>query len=173
MADSMAKRLQEAGYRLTAPRQAVLQVVEAEKGHLSPAEVLRRGQIIHPELSRATVYRTLEILTELGMLRPLYLGERGSQVACVTGGHHHLLCLECGRTIHFDDCLIQQVEEMIATRLGFQIKSHLLEFYGICGDCSQHLPHRTRAVPPRQAVRLAQGEAEAVGLNEDGVPMTT
>jgi Fur family ferric uptake transcriptional regulator len=139
MAGGMVERLQEAGYRLTAPRQAVLQVVETEKGHLSPAEVLRRGQIIYPELSRATVYRTLEILTELGLLRPLYLGKRGSQVACVAGGHHHVLCLECGRTIHFDDCLIQQVEEMIATRLDFHIQSHLLEFYGLCSDCRGQL----------------------------------
>ena len=138
MAGSMVERLQEAGYRLTGPRQAVLQVVEAEKGHLSPAEVLRRGQIIYPELSRATVYRTLEILTELGMLRPLYLGERGSQMACVVNGHHHLLCLSCGSTIHFDDCLIQQVEEMVASRLDFHIRSHLLEFYGLCRDCSEH-----------------------------------
>jgi len=138
MAGSMAERLQEAGYRLTAPRRAVLLVVETEKGHLSPAEVLRRGQMVYPELSRATVYRTLEILTELGLLRPLYLGERGSQVACVANGHHHLLCLECGRTIHFDDCLIQQVEEMISTRLDFHITSHLLEFYGLCRDCRAH-----------------------------------
>lgn len=138
MPGSMTERLQGAGYRLTAPRQAVLQVVETEKGHLSPAEVLRRGQIIYPQLSRATVYRTLDILTDLGLLRPLYMGERGSQVACVAGGHHHLLCLACGRTTHFDDCLIQQVEQMIATRLGFQIKSHLLEFYGLCRDCRAH-----------------------------------
>jgi len=138
MATNMAERLHQAGYRLTAPRQAVLQVVETEAGHLSPAEVLRRGRLIHPGLSRATVYRTLEILTTLGLLRSLYLGERGSQVACVAGGHHHLLCLECGRTIHFDDCLVEQVEELIAARLGFQIQSHLLELYGICRDCSQN-----------------------------------
>jgi len=138
MAATMAEQLQEAGYRLTAPRQAVLQVVEAEKGHLTPAEVLRRGQAVYPELSRATVYRTLEILTQLGMLRPLYLGERGSQVVCVANGHHHLLCLGCGRTIHFDDCLIQQVEEMVSSRLDFDVKSHLLEFYGLCRDCREH-----------------------------------
>lgn len=140
MVSTMAERLQQAGYRLTAPRQAVLQVVEAEEGHLTPAEVLRRGQVIHPELSRATVYRTLEILTDLGLLRPLYLGERGSQVACVANGHHHLLCLACGRTIHFDDCVIQQVEQIIATRLGFAIQSHLLEFYGLCRECRDRSP---------------------------------
>lgn len=138
MASTMAKRLQEAGYRMTAPRQAVLEVVEAERGHLSPAEVLRRGQAIHRSLSRATVYRTLDILTTLGLLRPLYLGERGSQVACVANGHHHLLCLGCGRTIHFDDCLIQHVEEMVASRLDFHVQSHLLEFYGLCRDCHRH-----------------------------------
>jgi Fur family ferric uptake transcriptional regulator len=138
MARNMGQRLQAAGYRLTAPRRAVIEVLEGDNGHLSSAEVLRRGQLIRPKLSRATVYRTLEILTSLGLMRPLFLGERGSQVTCVEGGHHHLLCLSCGRTIHFDDCLIQQVEEMVATRLGFDIKSHLLEFYGLCRDCREH-----------------------------------
>jgi Fur family ferric uptake transcriptional regulator len=138
MARNLGLRLQAAGYRLTAPRRAVIQVLESDNGHLSPAEVLRRGQRIHPKLSRATVYRTLEVLTSMGLMRPLFLGERGSQVTCVEGGHHHLLCLSCGSTIHFDDCLVQQMEELIAARLGFDIKSHLLEFYGICRDCREH-----------------------------------
>jgi Fur family ferric uptake transcriptional regulator len=140
MARNLGLRLQAAGYRLTAPRRAVIQVLESDNGHLSPAEVLRRGQRIHPKLSRATVYRTLEVLTSMGLMRPLFLGERGSQVTCVEGGHHHLLCLSCGRTIHFDDCLVQQVEELIATRVGFDIKSHLLEFYGVCRDCREDPP---------------------------------
>jgi Fur family ferric uptake transcriptional regulator len=140
MARNLGLRLQAAGYRLTAPRRAVIQVLESDNGHLSPAEVLRRGQRIHPKLSRATVYRTLEVLTSMGLMRPLFLGERGSQVTCVEGGHHHLLCLSCGRTIHFDDCLVQQVEELIATRVGFDVKSHLLEFYGVCRDCREDPP---------------------------------
>lgn len=138
MAGDFAQRLQEAGYRLTAPRRAVLEVMEGEQGHLSCAEVLRRGQRICPSLSRATVYRTLEILTELGLLRPLHLGERASQVACVEGGHHHLLCLECGNVIHFDDCVVEQIEEAVAARMGFRIRSHLLEFYGVCRECDDH-----------------------------------
>lgn len=137
MACNMAQRLQEAGYRLTAPRRAVIEVLETEDGHLSSAEILRRGQLIHPQLGRATVYRTLQILTDLGLMRPLFLGTRGSQVTCVDGGHHHLLCLSCGSTTHFDDCLLQQVEEIVAARVGFDIKSHLLEFYGLCRDCRE------------------------------------
>jgi Fur family ferric uptake transcriptional regulator len=140
MARNMGLRLQAAGYRLTAPRRAVIEVLESDNGHLSSAEVLRRGQLIHPKLSRATVYRTLQILTSLGMLRPLFLGERGSQVTCVEGGHHHLLCLSCGSAIHFDDCLVQQLEELITRRLGFDVKSHLLEFYGLCRDCRERQP---------------------------------
>jgi len=137
MSEQMAKRLQEAGYRLTAPRLAVLQVLGMKGEDLSPAEVLKRGRVIYPDLSRATVYRTLELLTEMGMLRPVYLGERGSHLACVAEGHHHLLCLDCGRTIHFDDCVLSELEHTLAQRLGFQIKSHLLEFYGLCEHCQR------------------------------------
>ena len=133
----MARHMERAGFRLTAPRQAVLQVLQTEKGHLSHAEVLRLARRIYPGVSRATVYRTLDILTTMGMLRPLYDGVRGSQVARVEGGHHHLLCLECGTTIHFDDCALRELEERVGTRLGFQIRSHLLEFFGICRECNE------------------------------------
>ncbi|MBC8254239.1 MAG: transcriptional repressor [Ardenticatenia bacterium] len=74
MADQLADRLRQEGYRLTAPRRAVLQVLKEGEEHLSPAEVLEQGRVTYPALSRATVYRTLELLTGMGLLRPIYLG---------------------------------------------------------------------------------------------------
>jgi Fur family ferric uptake transcriptional regulator len=135
MAESMSERLRGAGYRLTAPRLAVLQVVEAAGEHLGYAETLERGRAIYPALGRATVYRTLELLTELGVLRPLYLGEGGVRFAHVSEGHHHLVCLDCGVAIHFDECPAGELEQALEERLGFQIQSHMLEFYGLCKEC--------------------------------------
>ena len=138
MTTSLAQHLREAGYRLTAPRLAVLQVLEAERQHLSPNEVLQRGRLLHPRLSRATVYRTLELLTGLGALRPIYEGG-SARVACVDGGHHHLICLGCGTAVHFDKCLLDGLEQELAEQWGFQkISSHLLELYGLCPDCCPH-----------------------------------
>jgi len=150
LATQLFDQFQRAGHRLTRPRWAVLQVLQSHGEHLSLAEVLARGRKLYPGLSRATVYRTLELLTELGLIRPIYLGERGSRVVCVEGGHHHMVCLECGAAIHFDDCLIQDYEQTLGERTGFQIRGHLLEFYGVCRQCRQ-----------RSAVDCRESGAEA------------
>lgn len=137
MAERLVERVREAGYRLTPPRLAVLQVLAAEKGHLSPTEVLERGRTIYPALSRATVYRTLELLTGLGLIRPIYLAESGMCFALAEEGHHHLICSACGAVIEFDECVAADLARILTEQLGFQIRSHLLEFYGLCGNCHE------------------------------------
>jgi|YNPNPStandDraft_1061719.scaffolds.fasta_scaffold03393_8 Fur family ferric uptake transcriptional regulator len=141
MTGLLADRLCAAGYRLTAARSATIRVLESGDPHLSPAEVLERGRAFHPALSRATVYRTLELLTSLGLLRPLYGGEDGVRFACVADGHHHLICLKCGAAIHFDRCgLDDGMEHDLEQQFGFEVKSHMLELYGLCADCRRALP---------------------------------
>jgi Fur family ferric uptake transcriptional regulator len=135
MIKPMANRIQTAGFKLTLPRQAVLEVLESSDGHLTPAEVLARAQAIYPSLGRATVYRTLELLTNLGVVRPIFLGERGVCLTLAEGGHHHLVCNDCGAVIEFDECTVGELEQELAQRLNFQIRGHLLEFYGLCDQC--------------------------------------
>jgi Fur family ferric uptake transcriptional regulator len=133
----LAGQLERAGYKLTPPRLAVLQVLEETDAHLTHAEVLARGQAIYPALGRATVYRTLEILTGLGVVRPILLGERGTCFARADGGHHHLICAECGTVIEFEECTVQELQQELARRLNFLIRGHLLEFYGLCAQCRE------------------------------------
>ena len=138
MSEHMIDRLRLAGHKLTPPRQAVLQVLDEGGEHLSHSEILERGQAIYPALGRATVYRTLELLTSLGIVRPIYLG--ASQSVCFTradGAHHHLICSECGQVIEFDECILDQLQESLSERLNFQIRGHLLEFYGQCDRCQE------------------------------------
>jgi len=132
---TLAERLQAAHYQLTAPRRALLQVLETSERHLTAAELLERGRAIYPALSRATVYRTLEILAALGALRLIYDASGAPRVACIAESHHHLICLGCGETFHFDDCPISNLEEQIGERFGFSVSSHLLELYGFCQAC--------------------------------------
>jgi len=131
----MARRIQAAGLKLTPPRQAVLEVLENTAGHLTPAEVLERARAIHPNLGRATVYRTLELLTRPGAVRPIILGDRGACLTPAEGGHHHLVCSDCGVVIEFDECTVGELEQELVQRLDFQIRGHLLEFYGLCNQC--------------------------------------
>lgn len=133
--NSLVQRLRDAGYKITPPRLAVLQVIEQEGGHLDPAQILRRAQEIHPAIGRATVYRTLELLTQLNIVRPIYVGEHGPTYIRAEGGHHHLVCSTCGIVIDFDQCMAGEMTRDLTDRFGFQIQSHLLEFYGLCAKC--------------------------------------
>ncbi|MCR4405243.1 MAG: transcriptional repressor [Candidatus Acetothermia bacterium] len=131
-----AEQLQAAGHRLTAPRRAVLRVLEGARTHLHPEEVLERARLIYPGLGRATVYRTLALLTDLGLLHPIRLG--GSpRLARIAEGHHHLVCLACGHSFSFEECPERELEAELARRFDFEIKGHLLEFYGLCPDCRE------------------------------------
>lgn len=135
MQPELVERLRDAGYKITPPRLAVLQVIEQEGGHLDPAQILRRAQAIHPAIGRATVYRTLELLTQLNIVRPIYVGEHGPTYIRAEGGHHHLVCSTCGIVIDFDQCVAGEMARELTDRFGFQIQSHLLEFYGLCANC--------------------------------------
>lgn len=134
-ATSFIERLRDAGYKITPPRLAVLQVIEQEGEHLDPAQILRRAQHIHPAIGRATVYRTLELLTQLNIVRPIYVGEHGPTYIHAEGGHHHLVCSTCGVVVDFDQCMAGEMMRELSERFGFEIQSHLLEFYGICAKC--------------------------------------
>lgn len=129
------ERLRRAGWKITPARLAVLKVFEAEHEHLSPDEVLTRGRKICPALGRATVYRTLDLLTGLGVLRPIYLGDRRPCFTRIAEGHHHLVCSQCDRVTEFDDRGVRQIARRLSRKLGFEVQSHLLEFYGRCGKC--------------------------------------
>lgn len=133
----LAARLKVAGYKLTAPRQAVVQVLEQKGEHLSPNEVLTLGQQIYPKLSRATVYRTLDLLTDLGLIRPIYLHDTRQRYVTVQGGHHHLVCIDCGTAFEFERCDVDRLVMTLSERFRFEIHSHLLEFYGLCESCKR------------------------------------
>ncbi len=154
MREPLADRLRETGHKITGPRRAVLHVLETAGQHVSPAEVLEQGRAIYPALSRATVYRTLDLLVDLGVLRPVCTGARGSQVVFVEGGHHHMICLDCGAVIHFDACAMDDLGQSLAERFGFQVKSHMLEVYGRCEDCQKKMhataPSPASSSPPRK-----------------------
>ncbi len=137
MSQELIERLRNAGYKITPPRLAVLEVIQHKGEHLNPNAILEEAKAIHPALGRATVYRTLELLTELGIVRPIYVGEVGPTYIRAEGGHHHLVCSHCGRVVEFDQCTADEMARDLGERFGFDIKSHLLEFYGVCTECQE------------------------------------
>lgn len=95
---ALLERLRERGYRLTAQRRVVAQVLEGENVHLTADEVHEQAVVLLPEISRATVYSTLQQLTDLGEVRELNFDGRSRRYdPNVSPVHHHLVCDRCGR----------------------------------------------------------------------------
>lgn len=134
---ALESHIRAAGFKLTPPRRAVLAVFGAHE-HLSPEEVLRRARQTHPRLGRATVYRTLEMLTRLGVMRPIYLSHGRPAFTRVEGGHHHLVCSRCDHIVELGGGELSAAIGQLAREKGFEIRSQLLEVYGLCSKCRRH-----------------------------------
>ncbi len=134
----LSQKLRNAGYKLTPARLAVVEVLENNPEHLSHGQILEEGQKLYPKLSRATVYRTMDLLVELKLVRPLYLNDPTQRFVSAAGGHHHLVCTNCNATFEFDHCTVDQLAHELASQYNFQIRNHLLEFQGLCATCRQN-----------------------------------
>ncbi len=131
------QRLKQAGYRLTKARLTVLGVLESEHGHITSSDVLAKVEQINPSIGRASVFRTLDLFTQLGIIRPTYIDTSltPTYVMMHGGHHHHVICTSCNRFIEFDDCGLEALTQNLEQTLGAKISGHLLEFYGVCASC--------------------------------------
>ena len=130
--------LSQHGYKLTRQRRAVVEVVAQGQTRLSAADVYAQAQRACPDLGLTTVYRTLEILAELGAIRRVHLDDGCEGFAPASAEHgHHLICSHCKTTIEFEDCDMRKLLDRVAARTGFKIEQHWLELVGRCPKCLQ------------------------------------
>jgi Fur family ferric uptake transcriptional regulator len=134
--EGMAQTLRQAGHRLTQPRLAVLQVLQENNGYLNPAEICERGRSLYPSLGLVTVYRTLEMLEELGLVRRVHgQGNCHGYARADSASGHHLVCHRCGQVTEFPCEGMEGIIEAVRQRSGFTIEEHLLELVGLCPAC--------------------------------------
>jgi Fur family transcriptional regulator, ferric uptake regulator len=128
--------LERSGHRVTEPRTLVAELIASQGGHFTAADLLDRAHDRRLHLGRATIFRSLDLFTELGALERLDLpsGEH-AYVACEPVHHHHVVCSRCGRSTEVDDPGMQAVVDEIAQRTGYRIDRHRLELYGLCTKC--------------------------------------
>ena len=133
-----AIRLREAGHKLTNARLTVLNVLENNDGHLTSTEVLDQVDKIDSSIGRASVFRTLDLLTSLSIIRPTYMNSSmtPTYVLMPDGHHHHIVCTNCNRIIEFENCGLGTIAAELEERLHVKLTGHLLEFYGLCDKCS-------------------------------------
>lgn len=116
----------------------MLDVVANSHEHFTPGAVYERVRQAHPGVGLVTVYRTLEILFDLGLICRVHRGGPSrSYTLGPSGHHHHLVCSQCGTVLDFSDCDLSKLEQRLSQDTGFRIEGHLLQFAGRCQDCQQ------------------------------------
>lgn len=135
---SVTAELRRHGYKLTHQRRAVIGTIIASRDHLTPARIYEKVSREHPDIGIVTVYRTLELLSRLGLICELHAGGAcPTYTASNPAHHHHLICSECGRVVNFMGHNLEPLENRLARESGFRIESHVLEFMGVCADCQK------------------------------------
>jgi Fur family ferric uptake transcriptional regulator len=132
--------LDRAGYRLTRPRRAVAALIAEHDGHFTASELEATARRRRLGVSRATLFRALDLLAELGVVERVDLpsGEH-AYVPCARTHHHHLICQRCGRADDVADHGLAEAVAEIGRRTGYRIDSHRLELFGLCPDCQARL----------------------------------
>ena len=133
---SSNEMLRKRGYRLTPQRHMILSVIQEADGHLSIDQIMERVQELNPYVSLSTIYRTLELLRELRLVREIHLpGEQPHYEAAESTAHHHLVCRECHAIIHLEDTLLGNLHEELQNQYAFHGLTLDLVAAGICDTC--------------------------------------
>ena len=130
-------QLRARGFRMTPQRLAILHVLHHEGTHLSPIEIYKRAKKDFPRLTEPTVYRTLEFLTENGVVRTSHSHGRHLTYQIAGDDHHHVVCRVCGSEIEVDHALVENLYRKLESTSGYlRIDSHVT-FFGICPKCQK------------------------------------
>lgn len=153
--DKIKSVLKKGGLKLTPQRLTILDVVIGQEGeHLTIEEINSKVKEVKPEIGVATVYRTILLFEELGIVRKLDLNDGVYRYELnheeELHGHHHLVCSVCGKVEEVRDDLLDSVENIIEKDYRFRIKDHSLKFYGLCSDCYQNESEETDETEKQQ-----------------------
>ncbi|PYI55235.1 Fur family transcriptional regulator [Paenibacillus flagellatus] len=130
MIDIMASN----GWRITEQRRTLADIFAKSEGYLSPKDVYEQMTVEYPGVSFDTVYRNLRLLSEMGALEQFYFMDGGLKFkgSCLDHHHHHLICVNCEKTLTFDYC---PMEHSLGLPSSFKIVNHRFEVYGVCEEC--------------------------------------
>ena len=133
--------MDRAGYRLTAPRRAIAELIAEHEGHFTAADLAGHARARGLGIGRATIFRVLDVLVELRAIERIDLptGDH-AYVACEPLHHHHVVCSSCGRVTDIADEGLRTVVREVARRTGYRVDDHRLELFGLCPACQSGVP---------------------------------
>ena len=148
------QRIKNCGFRLTAPRQAIIDVLEKSEDHLSAEDIYMKVHPTNRDIGLTTIYRTLDLLEETGIVSKFDFGHgRAKYELSEEYGdkkhHHHLLCMKCRKIIDYSNFFVEELEYIKKATIGlkkkynFEICNHMINFYGICPECKNGAVART------------------------------
>lgn len=134
--------------RITAGREAVINILHSTDKHLSATDIYLMAQRDNPDIGLTTVYRTLELLEQLNMVQKFDFGDGHARYELLNnpggkGHHHHLICLKCKKIIDYKDFVSEEMnclartEELLSAKYNFVITDHSVTFYGFCQSCKK------------------------------------
>ena len=132
MTDTIAERCAAQGLRMTGQRRVIAEVLDAADDHPDAEALHARAAARDPRISIATVYRTVKLLEEAGILERVDFGDGRARYEDAERDHHdHLIDIKTGQVIEFVDPEIEALQERIAARLGYRLTGHRMELYGV------------------------------------------
>ncbi|MEM8631134.1 MAG: Fur family transcriptional regulator [Pseudomonadota bacterium] len=132
MSETIIERCEAKGLRMTEQRRVVAEVLEISSDHPDVEELYARAVARDPKISLATVYRTVKLFEEAGILDKLEFGDGRARYEDAERDHHdHLIDINSGEVIEFVDTEIEVLQEKIARKLGYELRGHKLELYGV------------------------------------------
>lgn len=136
MTDQNIKSVNGKTIRSTKQRQSILDILTEQQSHLSAEEIYQAVKILQPNISLGTIYRNLEILSEMGTIyRASFADGKARYELASEGHHHHLVCLKCGDIENLTACpMAKDIESFIQSR-DFEPLHHYFEIYGYCKKC--------------------------------------
>lgn len=133
------------GYRMTISRKVILDILSNASGHLSAEDIYMKARPLYPNIGLTTIYRTLDLSSDLGMVRKFDFGDGQARYELTEAPgkihHHHLVCTGCKRVVDYTDFveeelrLLHETQKSLSERYGFKITNHTAQFYGLCGEC--------------------------------------
>ena len=144
--ENYTEQLHNNGYRVTPQRLAILQILVDEGDHLSPIEVYQKAVKILPGITEATVYRTLNFLTEQGIIMSAHIGNGQLVYEIADHKHHHLICRNCQKTMDIDHEMLEPLYHTLEAKTGFQLDIVHLTFFGLCPECQKKLKNKQEPI---------------------------
>lgn len=139
-------RFNESCVRITAAREIILEILSGTEEHLSAADVYIKAHAVNPAIGLTTVYRTLDLLEQMGIAQKFDFGDGHSRFELINnpggkGHHHHLVCMSCKKIIDYSDFIEDEIEfidktqRKLSKKHKFNITGHSISFYGTCEIC--------------------------------------